>query len=260
MLKTRRGELSLQAGELGSSSARRCGRCPRSSTASPTSRPATASATSTWSPTTRSRRPSRSARRSSPRSAASSTSAASSRSRRRCCSRSTAAPWRAPSSRTTTRSSATSTCASPPSSTSSAASSAASSASTRSARTSATRASRFKHNPEFTMLETYEAYVDYNHVMTMVEEMVAAAARSIGDLKVEFKGDDDRPHAALAAAHHAPGDPRQDAASTSAPTTCASCAVCKTRSRPRASARPCRWRRPGARRSTSSSARRSSPS
>ena len=31
----------------------------------------------------------------------------------------------------------------------------------------------YKHNPEFTMLETYEAYVDYNHVMTMVEEMVA---------------------------------------------------------------------------------------
>jgi len=46
----------------------------------------------------------------------------------------------------------------------------------------------FKHNPEFTMLETYEAYVDYNHVMTMVEEMVAAAARSIGELKVPFKG------------------------------------------------------------------------
>jgi lysyl-tRNA synthetase, class II len=48
----------------------------------------------------------------------------------------------------------------------------------------------FKHNPEFTMLETYEAYVDYNHVMTMVEEMVAAAARAIGGLKVRFKGDE----------------------------------------------------------------------
>ena len=46
----------------------------------------------------------------------------------------------------------------------------------------------FKHNPEFTMLETYEAYVDYDHVMTMVEEMVAAAALSIGDLKVRFRG------------------------------------------------------------------------
>ena len=34
----------------------------------------------------------------------------------------------------------------------------------------------FKHNPEFTMLETYQAYADYNHVMTMVEEMTAEAA------------------------------------------------------------------------------------
>jgi lysyl-tRNA synthetase class 2 len=48
----------------------------------------------------------------------------------------------------------------------------------------------YKHNPEFTMLETYEAYVDYNHVMTMVEEMVGAAARAIGQLKVEFRDHD----------------------------------------------------------------------
>ena len=46
----------------------------------------------------------------------------------------------------------------------------------------------FKHNPEFTMLETYEAYVDYNHVMTMVEEMVAEAARAVGGLQVQFRG------------------------------------------------------------------------
>ncbi len=46
----------------------------------------------------------------------------------------------------------------------------------------------FKHNPEFTMLETYEAYVDYNHVMTMVEEMLVAAAKVVGELKVEFRG------------------------------------------------------------------------
>jgi lysyl-tRNA synthetase class 2 len=48
----------------------------------------------------------------------------------------------------------------------------------------------FKHNPEFTMLETYEAYVDYNHVMTMVEEMVAEAARAVGDLTVTFRDHD----------------------------------------------------------------------
>ncbi len=38
----------------------------------------------------------------------------------------------------------------------------------------------FKHNPEFTMLESYEAYVDYNHVMSMVEEMTTCAAQAAG--------------------------------------------------------------------------------
>src|SRR5215218_9191168 len=34
-----------------------------------------------------------------------------------------------------------------------------------------------KHNPEFTMLETYEAYADYNHVAAMTEQLVAHVAR-----------------------------------------------------------------------------------
>ncbi|MEZ5081659.1 MAG: lysine--tRNA ligase [Thermoleophilia bacterium] len=34
----------------------------------------------------------------------------------------------------------------------------------------------FKHNPEFTTLETYEAYVDYAHVAEMLESMVHEAA------------------------------------------------------------------------------------
>ena len=46
----------------------------------------------------------------------------------------------------------------------------------------------YKHNPEFTMLETYEAYVDYTRVMTMVEEMLVAAANAVGSLKVHFRG------------------------------------------------------------------------
>ncbi len=46
----------------------------------------------------------------------------------------------------------------------------------------------FKHNPEFTMVEIYEAYVDYNHVMGMVEEMTVFAAQSVGPLQVEFRG------------------------------------------------------------------------
>jgi lysyl-tRNA synthetase, class II len=45
----------------------------------------------------------------------------------------------------------------------------------------------FKHNPEFTMLETYEAYVDYAHVMDMVEAMTCYAAQCVGGLKVEFR-------------------------------------------------------------------------
>jgi len=46
------------------------------------------------------------------------------------------------------------------------------------------------HNPEFTLLESYEAYVDYNHVMTMVEEMIAhLAEKVIGTTSVEFNGE-----------------------------------------------------------------------
>lgn len=46
----------------------------------------------------------------------------------------------------------------------------------------------FKHNPEFTMLETYEAYVDYNFVMEMVEQLVGAAAAAVGSLVTHFRG------------------------------------------------------------------------
>ncbi len=47
----------------------------------------------------------------------------------------------------------------------------------------------FYHNPEFTMLESYEAYADYNDVMRMVEEMVAEVAqRVLGTLVVMFAG------------------------------------------------------------------------
>jgi len=37
----------------------------------------------------------------------------------------------------------------------------------------------FKHNPEFTQLEFYEAYADYNDVMRRAEEMVAYVARKV---------------------------------------------------------------------------------
>ncbi len=35
------------------------------------------------------------------------------------------------------------------------------------------------HNPEFTLLESYEAYADYNDVMAMVEEMVCTVAQEV---------------------------------------------------------------------------------
>jgi lysyl-tRNA synthetase class 2 len=37
-----------------------------------------------------------------------------------------------------------------------------------------------KHNPEFTMVEFYEAYADYNDVATRLEELVRAAATAVG--------------------------------------------------------------------------------
>ncbi|RJQ41902.1 MAG: lysine--tRNA ligase [Gaiellales bacterium] len=48
-----------------------------------------------------------------------------------------------------------------------------------------------KHNPEFTMLESQQAYADYNDVMEMVEQMVARVAQEVlGTLKVPFKGEE----------------------------------------------------------------------
>ncbi len=44
-----------------------------------------------------------------------------------------------------------------------------------------------KHNPEFTMLEVYEAYGDYESMMRLVEEMVATVARDVmGRLEFTF--------------------------------------------------------------------------
>jgi lysyl-tRNA synthetase class 2 len=44
-----------------------------------------------------------------------------------------------------------------------------------------------KHNPEFTMLESYEAYADYNDIMKMVEEMVSEISQQVtGSDKVKF--------------------------------------------------------------------------
>jgi lysyl-tRNA synthetase class 2 len=47
----------------------------------------------------------------------------------------------------------------------------------------------FKHNPEFTMLEAYHAYKDYNDIMDLVEKVVQEVAMAVhGTLEVPFEG------------------------------------------------------------------------
>jgi len=47
-----------------------------------------------------------------------------------------------------------------------------------------------KHNPEFTLLESYQAYSDYNDIMTLVEEMFRYVAKEImDDTKLAYGGE-----------------------------------------------------------------------
>jgi lysyl-tRNA synthetase, class II len=47
-----------------------------------------------------------------------------------------------------------------------------------------------KHNPEFTMMESYEAYADYKDVMEMTENLVSTVAREVlGSTEISFAGD-----------------------------------------------------------------------
>jgi lysyl-tRNA synthetase, class II len=47
----------------------------------------------------------------------------------------------------------------------------------------------YKHHPEFTMLEWYEAYADYEDTMARIEDLVATVAReATGSTQVEFRG------------------------------------------------------------------------
>ena len=46
-----------------------------------------------------------------------------------------------------------------------------------------------RHNPEFTVMESYEAYADYNDIMALVEQMVAYIAETVlGTLEIEYQG------------------------------------------------------------------------
>ena len=46
------------------------------------------------------------------------------------------------------------------------------------------------HNPEFTMLEFYQAYSDYNFMMDFVEEMFKKIAEDLGVKKISWDGND----------------------------------------------------------------------
>ena len=47
----------------------------------------------------------------------------------------------------------------------------------------------YKHQPEFTMLEWYEAYADYEDAMARIEDLVAAVAQgAVGTTKATFRG------------------------------------------------------------------------
>jgi lysyl-tRNA synthetase class 2 len=48
----------------------------------------------------------------------------------------------------------------------------------------------FKHHPEFTMLEWYEAYADYRDTMERIEQLVSRTAQEVlGTTKVTFRGE-----------------------------------------------------------------------
>ncbi len=46
-----------------------------------------------------------------------------------------------------------------------------------------------RHNPEFTMLELYQAYADYRDMMSLFEDMMISLAKTVkGDAKFEYQG------------------------------------------------------------------------
>lgn len=48
----------------------------------------------------------------------------------------------------------------------------------------------YKHNPEFSILEIYQAYVDYHAIMKLTEDLIVSVAREVaGGFEIEYKGE-----------------------------------------------------------------------
>ena len=65
-----------------------------------------------------------------------------------------------------------------------------------------------RHNPEFTMLEFYEAYRDFNYLMDLTESLVREVATTVlGTTTITYQGNADRPRAGLRPVDDGAGDP-----------------------------------------------------
>ena len=103
----------------------------------------------------------------------------------------------------------------------------------------------FKHNPEFTQLEFYEAYTDYNGMMRRIEEMLAAIAQEVTrrHSTITYQRPRDRPDARRGGASPCATRSARRPASTTriiptpprSPRRCAPSAIAPSRSRAGAS-------------------------